>query len=217
MSLASEPIARQGFRAADVAMVGTGAALLVVCSLVAIPIGPSGAPITLQTFAVLLLGAALGSRRGSLAVLLYLAVGFAGLPVFAQATGGPATFAKPTLGYLVAFPVAAWLVGLLVEQAARRGWRTHRGTPADGATAGVRRLVAPSVVVAVASVLGTVVVYAAGVPVLAGRLGMTLGEGLAVNNAFIPFDAVKIALVAVVAPAVHRAFPDLLARQGAAG
>ena len=79
MSLASEPAARQGFRAADLAFVGSGAAFLVVCSLVAIPIGPAGAPITLQTFAVLLLGAVLGSRRGALAVLLYLAVGFAGL------------------------------------------------------------------------------------------------------------------------------------------
>ena len=210
MALASEPLARQGFRAADLALVGTGAALLVVCSLVAIPIGPSGAPITLQTFAVLLLGAVLGSRRGALAVLLYLAVGFAGLPVFAQATGGPATFAKPTLGYLLAFPVAALLTGLLVEQASRRGWTT-RGTTS------VRRLVAPSAVVAVAGVLGTVVVYAAGVPVLAARLGMTLAEGIALNNAFIPFDLVKVALVAVVAPAVHRAYPDLLARRGAAG
>ncbi len=203
MSLASAPVARQGFRAADLALVGTGAALLVVCSLVAIPIGPSGAPITLQTFAVLLLGATLGSRRGALAVLLYLAVGLVGLPVFAQATGGPATFAKPTLGYLLAFPVAAWLTGLVVEQAVRRGWAF--------------RPVPTAAVVAVAGVLGTLVVYAAGVPVLAARLGMSLGEGIAINTAFIPFDAVKVVLVAIVAPAVHRAFPDLLVRRGAAG
>jgi len=210
MSLASESVARQGFRAADLALIGTGAALLVVCSLVSIPIGPSGAPITLQTFAVLLLGAVLGSRKGALAVLLYLAVGFAGLPVFAGATGGPATFAKVTVGYLLAFPVAAWLTGVLVEQAARRGWTVR-------ALTGVRRFVAPAAVVALAGVLGTVVVYAAGVPVLSARLGMSLAEGLAINNAFIPFDLVKIALVAVVAPAVHRAYPDLLGRRGAAG
>jgi len=210
MSLASESVARQGFRAADLALIGTGAALLVVCSLVSIPIGPSGAPITLQTFAVLLLGAVLGSRKGALAVLLYLAVGFAGLPVFAGATGGPATFAKVTVGYLLAFPVAAWLTGVLVEQAARRGWTAR-------ALTGVRRFVAPAAVVALAGVLGTVVVYAAGVPVLSARLGMSLAEGLAINNAFIPFDLVKIALVAVVAPAVHRAYPDLLGRRGAAG
>ncbi len=210
MSLASESVARQGFRAADLALIGTGAALLVVCSLVSVPIGPSGAPITLQTFAVLLLGAVLGSRKGALAVLLYLAVGFAGLPVFAGATGGPATFAKVTVGYLLAFPVAAWLTGVLVEQAARRGWTAR-------ALTGVRRFVAPAAVVALAGVLGTVVVYAAGVPVLSARLGMSLAEGLAINNAFIPFDLVKIALVAVVAPAVHRAYPDLLGRRGAAG
>ena len=203
MSLASAPVARQGFRAADLALVGTGAALVVVCSMVAIPIGPSGAPITLQTFGVLLLGAVLGSRRGALAVLLYLAVGFIGLPIFAQATGGPATFAKPTLGYLLAFPVAAWLTGLVVEQAARRG-RAARAVPM-------------AAVVTIAGVLGTLVVYAAGVPVLAARLGLSLAEGLAINTAFLPFDAVKVALVAIVAPAVHRAFPDLLVRRGAAG
>ena len=129
MSLASEPAARQGFRAADLAFVGSGAAFLVVCSLVAIPIGPAGAPITLQTFAVLLLGAVLGSRRGALAVLLYLAVGFAGLPVFAEGTGGPATFAKVTLGYLVAFPVGAWVTGVVVERLGR-GRRAGQGRPA---------------------------------------------------------------------------------------
>ncbi len=217
MSLASESVARQGFRAADLALIGTGAALLAVCSLVSVPIGPSGAPITLQTFAVLLLGAVLGSRRGALAVLLYLAVGFAGLPVFAEGTGGPATFAKVTLGYLLAFPVAAFLTGLLVEQAARRGWTTHRTSGPEGASTGGRRFLVPAVVVAVAGVLATLVIYAAGVPVLAARLGMSLTEGVAVNTAFVPFDLVKIALVAVVAPAVHRAYPDLLARRGAAG
>ncbi len=212
MSLASESAARQGFRAADLALVGTGAALLVVCSLVAIPVGPSGAPITLQTFAVLLLGAVLGSRRGALAVLLYLAVGFAGLPVFAEGTGGPATFAKVTLGYLLAFPIAAWLTGFVVERTARRGGATARaGRPALGRTLTV------GAGVLLGSVLATLVVYAFGVPVLAARLGMSLGEGLAINSAFLPFDAVKVALVVVVAPAVHRAFPDLLDRRTAAG
>ncbi len=107
--------------ATGIALVGSGAALVAVCSLLAIPVGPSGVPITLQTFAVLLVGALLGSRRGALAVLLYLAVGVAGLPVFAGGSGGLATFAQASAGYLLAFPVAAWLTGLVVERGSRPG------------------------------------------------------------------------------------------------
>ena len=181
--------------ATDLALIGTFAALTAVCSLLAVPVGPSGAPITLQTFAVLLAGAVLGARRGALAVLLYLAVGFAGLPVFAQGVGGPATFAKVTIGYLLAFPVAAWLVGLIVERLGRRGWARRAG------------------LIAAAGVLGALVVYAIGVPVLAARIGVGLAEGIAINTAFLPFDAVKVVLVAIVAASVHRAFPDLLDRR----
>lgn len=180
--------------ATDLSLIGTGAALLAVCSLVAVPVGPAGAPITLQTFAVLLAGAVLGARRGALAVLLYLAVGLAGLPVFAEGAGGPATFAKVTLGYLLAFPVAAWVTGAVVERFGRRA-------------AGPR-----TAVIVGAGVLGSLVVYAIGVPVLAARIGVSLAEGLAINTAFLPFDAVKVVLAAVVASAVHRAFPDLLTR-----
>lgn len=186
--------ARSGV-ATDIALIGTLAALTAVCSLVGIPVGQSGVPITLQTFAVLLAGAVLGARRGALAVLLYLAVGFAGLPIFAQGVGGPATFARPSLGYLLAFPLAAWVVGLVVERLGRRGWAVRTG------------------VVVAAGIAGSLVIYAIGVPVMAARIGVSLMEGLAINAAFLPFDAVKVALVAIVAASVHRAFPDLLDRR----
>ncbi|HWS59076.1 MAG TPA: biotin transporter BioY [Actinotalea sp.] len=181
--------------ATDLALIGTAAALLAVCSLVAVPVGPSGAPITLQTFAVLLAGGILGARRGALAVLLYLAVGFAGLPVFAEGAGGPATFAKVTIGYLIAFPIAAWVTGAVVERFARRGW------------------VLSTAVFIGAGLLGSLVIYAIGVPVLAARIGVSLAEGLVINAAFLPFDAVKLVLASIVASSVHRAFPDLLPRR----
>ncbi len=190
--------------ATDLALVGTGAALIAVCSLLAIPVGPAGAPITLQTFAVLLVGALLGARRGALAVGLYLLVGFAGLPVFAEGTGGVATFAKVTLGYLLAFPVAAAVTGLVVERAARRG-----GAVAGRRWAGWWRGAGAALV---GGLLGTLVVYLVGVPVLAARIGVSLAEGIAINAVFIPFDLVKVVLAAVVAGAVHRAYPDLLRR-----
>ena len=194
-ALAAPDREARGVATTDLALIASFAALLAVCSLVAIPVGPSGAPITLQTFAVILAGAVLGARRGALAVLLYLAVGFAGLPIFAQGVGGPATFGKVTLGYLLAFPVAAFLVGLVVERVSRRGWALRTG------------------LLVVAGLLASVVIYAIGVPVLAARIGVSLSEGLVINNAFLPFDAVKVVLAAVVASSVHRAFPDLLGRR----
>lgn len=177
--------------ATGIALVGSGAALVAVCSLLAIPVGPSGVPITLQTFAVLLVGALLGSRRGALAVLLYLAVGVAGLPVFAGGSGGLATFAQASAGYLLAFPVAAWLTGLVVERGSRPG-------------------VARAARLTVAGLAGTAAIYSVGVPVLAARIGVSLTEAAVLNVAYLPFDAVKLVAVVVVAGAVHRAYPDLI-------
>ena len=177
--------------ATDIALVGTGAALVAVCSLLAIPVGASGVPITLQTFGVLLVGALLGSRRGAFAVLLYLLVGLAGLPVFAEGAGGLATFAKPSVGYLLAFPLAAWLVGLVVE----------RGS--GGFVPQVVRLT-------LGGLAGTAAIYAIGIPVLAARIEVSLAEALALNVVFVPFDAIKLAVVVIVASAVHRAYPGLI-------
>jgi biotin transport system substrate-specific component len=75
-------------------------------------------PATLQPLAVFLLGAALGSRRGALAMLLYLAEGAAGLPFFAGGAAGAAHLAGPTGGYLAGFVPAAFVIGW----AAERGW-----------------------------------------------------------------------------------------------
>ncbi|MCV2393346.1 biotin transporter BioY [Actinotalea sp. M2MS4P-6] len=196
--------------ATDLALIGTGAALVAVCSLLAIPVGPAGAPITLQTFAVLLVGAVLGARRGMLAVALYLLVGFAGLPIFAEGTGGLATFGKVTLGYLLAFPFAAAVTGLVVERAVR----SRRSSAArDGRRPAWLRSSAPAFVGSLlGGLLGTLLIYLVGVPVLAARIGVSLAEGIAINAVFIPFDLVKLVLAAVVASAVHRAFPDLLRR-----
>lgn len=99
--------------------------LVVGCSLITalsaqlvifLPFTP--VPITGQTFAVLLSGGLLGSRLGMSSQLLYLFEGAIGLPFFAKASGGIAIFIGPTAGYLLGFPIAAFIVGYLVE----RGW-----------------------------------------------------------------------------------------------
>jgi biotin transport system substrate-specific component len=87
--------------------------LTAVSAQVAIPVKP--VPFTLQTMLVLLSGAFLGSRNGAYSQIIYVFSGFIGLPVFANGSMGPAVLFGPTGGYLLAFPVAAFLVGYLVE------------------------------------------------------------------------------------------------------
>jgi biotin transport system substrate-specific component len=83
---------------------------------ITIPVKP--VPFTLQTSAVLLAGAVLGAKRGAISQLIYLGLGIIGLPVFAQTPDGAIGFARligPTGGYLLAFPIAAYITGRLIE------------------------------------------------------------------------------------------------------
>lgn len=180
--------------ARDIALIATFAALIAVCSLLAAPIGPSGVPITLQTFAVLLAGLVLGPRRGALAVLLYLVVGAVGIPVFAGGRSGLAAFQGASAGYLMAFPFAAAVAGGWLHTALRRGARwipVHAG---------------------IAAALATVVIYAGGVPVLSLRWTHDLGVAFVYNLGFVPFDLLKAGISVMVALAVLRAFPALVPR-----
>lgn len=97
-----------------------GSLLLTLSSYIEVPMYP--VPVTMQTFAVTLIGALYGWRLGGLTVAAWLAEGAAGLPVFAGGAGGFAHFFGPTAGYLFAFVVVAMVVGWLAE----RGWNGHR-------------------------------------------------------------------------------------------
>ena len=90
--------------------------LTALAAQIVIPIGP--VPITGQTFAVLLTGALLGSRLGSMAMIMYLVEGAVGLPFFYGGSGGLGHILGPTGGYLVAFPAAAFITGAFAEN----GW-----------------------------------------------------------------------------------------------
>lgn len=177
--------------ATDVALVAIFAALLAVCSFLSIGIGP--VPITLQTFAVLLCGAVLGPWRGLLAVLLYFAVGVAGVPVFSLGVSGLVIFTGVSAGYAVSFPLVAVVVGLLV-----------RAVPARAGQALRSALVMLACVVATAFV-----VYPLGIAGLMWRADLTFGAAFTVNAAFVPGDLLKCVAVGIVATAVLRAFPSL--------
>lgn len=109
---------------ASLAWIVGGSLFIAALSQMAIPLPFTPVPLTGQTLAVLLIGAALGSKRGAAAVALYLAEGSAGLPFFAGGASGFAVLTGATAGYLVGFLVAAFVVGLLCEKGLDRKFKT---------------------------------------------------------------------------------------------
>jgi biotin transport system substrate-specific component len=105
-------------RARSAALVLAFSLLTALAAQVVVPLPFTPVPLTGQTFAVLLAGALLGSRLGALAMALYLFEGAVGLPFFRGGAGGFGHFSGATAGYLLAFPAAAFVTGLLAE----RGW-----------------------------------------------------------------------------------------------
>lgn len=199
MSNATAPTstAKSSTTTTDLALIATFAALIAVCSVsAALPIGVNGVPVTLQMFAIFLTGAVLGAKRAFLAVLLYLVVGAAGLPVFAGGASGLAPFTGGTGGYLVAFPFAAALVGFTVERLYRR------------------RVAITAGVVLVAGVVADLLVYAGGALGFVAFLDLGWRSAFTSAAVYIPGDLVKLVVAAIVAAAVHRAFPALLAKRG---
>jgi len=167
--------------ARDALLIAWASFATAVAAQIAIPLPWSPVPITGQTFAVLLSGAALGARRAFLAQLLYLAEGSVGLPAFAGGTGGVAVLLGPTGGYLLAFPFGAAITGLLAE----RGWDRRFAT------------------MFAAMLLGSVVIFAGG---LAGLSRFVPAEHLLALGLlpFVPGDLVKAGLAAAAIPAVWR-------------
>ncbi|WP_300640522.1 biotin transporter BioY [Nocardioides sp.] len=182
----------------DLALVASFAALISALAYVgAIPVGGAGVPITLQTLGVMLAGCLLGPVRGFLAVALYLALGAAGLPVFAEHSSGLGTFTQPSAGYLLSFPVAALVGGLMVKYVAGERGKTR------------------ALVVFVCSLAGSVlVIHPAGIVGLMLTLDMSLAEAFKIDVIYWVGDLLKTTVVALIAAEVHRAFPRLLSARG---
>ncbi|MFP4422963.1 MAG: biotin transporter BioY [Desulfococcaceae bacterium] len=144
------------------------AALIAAGAFLAIPVGP--VPIVLQNFFVLLTGLLLGPRWGLAAVGIYLLAGAVGLPVFAGATGGIARFVGPTGGYLLGYLPAVWIVGAVSEKGEGRIGADLAGLA-----------------------LGSLMVYAVGVPALKAVTGMTWAKAFGAGMLpFLPGDLLKI-------------------------
>lgn len=98
----------------EITLVALMLAMLIICSQIAIPIGV--VPITLQTFAVLLLGLILRPRLAVLTTFLYAGMGLVGLPVFSGASGGPQMIMAPSFGFILGFIPSAWIVSVMSRQ-----------------------------------------------------------------------------------------------------
>lgn len=175
--------------ASDLALIATFAALIAVLGMPGgIYVAGLAVPITLQTLGVSLTGAVLGAKRGAAAVLLLLLLCLIGLPVMSGGRGGPSVFAGPSVGYIVAWPIAAALIGFLVQA----------------------RLPRPTFWwVLVACLAGSVIVHALGVPGMMLRANLDFGAAVKADAVFLPGDAIKTVLAASIATAVHRANPGL--------
>ena len=164
-------------RVRDAVLVAVGALFIYLTALVVVPHQP--VPWTGQTFGVLFVGCALGFRRGLAAVALYVLLGIVGLPFFAQGQGGLIVMSGATGGYLVGFIVAGAVVGRLAEL----GWDRHIG----GAIG--------------AMLIGSVIIYAIGVPWLKAAAGMTWSDAVANGlTPFVAWDLAKLVLAAAFFP-----------------
>lgn len=99
----------------DMVSIGLCTAIIAVLAQLVIPM-PSGVPLTMQSFAVTLIPLLFGAKNGALAALLYLLIGSVGLPVFTGFRGGLQCLLDPTGGFLLTFPLMAWLIGLGIEK-----------------------------------------------------------------------------------------------------
>lgn len=172
-----------GARLRDAAMIVGGAAFTGLAAQVSIHTSLSPVPFTLQTFAVLVTGAALGTLRGVLSLLLYMLAGMAGVPWYAAHGHG---WGGTSFGYIIGFVIAAGVVGELARRKADRHVLTTVGL----------------------MILGNVVIYAVGVtwlyahkPVPSWTFGDAVHYGLTV---FLISDAIKLAVAAVLFPAAWK-------------
>ena len=169
--------------ARDAALVLGAALFTALCAQISFPLPGSPVPVTGQTFAVLLTGAALGANRGASGQLLYVALGLTGLPFYADGESGAQVVFGATGGYLVAFPLAAWICGKAAELRYDRS--PLKALPVFA--------------------LGSLVVFLVGVPWLAVAADLDLRT--AIDLGFVPFilgGIVKAALAAGLLPTAWR-------------
>lgn len=177
--------------ARDLALVATFAGITAALGLVP-AVYPFGipVPITAQSLGAVLAGAVIGARRGAASQLLLLALVAVGLPLLAGGRGGLGVFAGPSVGYLVGFPVTAFVVGWIIQ----RGGAPYR-----------------LVWGLVANIIGGILVlYVLGILGTAWRAHISVHAATVAAGWFVVGDLAKAVIAAFVARGVHQAYPGLL-------
>ena len=174
----------------NVVLIALFAALIAVLGMIPKIDLISGVPITAQSLGVMLCGTVLGARRGALAVLLFLLLVALGLPLLAGGRGGLGLFVSPSAGFLIGFPIAAFVTGLVVEKAV-------------------------SLPLAAAAILGAVLggivaLYIPGIIGMAITLDKSLPEAAMLALPFLPGDLIKAGIAGVLTSALAKARPEAL-------
>ena len=168
---------RMNARVRHIVLILAGTLFISLTTLIVIPLEP--VPFTGQTFGVLVVGCALGFRRGATSIALYALIGAIGLPVFAGHGAGMPVILGATGGYIIGFIVAGALVGRLAEL----GWDRRIG----GAFG--------------AMILGEIVIYAIGLPWLKAVTGLSWADTIAAGlTPFLAWDAIKLTAAALLFP-----------------
>ncbi len=193
------------------AAVVLGALLVAGAAQVSIPLPGTPVPMTLQPMAVLLVGGLLGARLGALSMILYLAMGAAGLPVFTPSPlllPGIARLFGQTGGYLLAYPIAAYAVGLLADPGRQPGEnpKASRVSVNPGLPPGVSE---PWLRVTIGVVVGLVLIHLGG---LAQLLILTGNLSAAARFGTLPFLLGDLLKIAVLVPILTRLTPTIRAR-----
>jgi biotin transport system substrate-specific component len=193
----SQRTERRRWNGTDLGLIAVFAALVAGAALVpGLALNGFGVPITFQTLAVMLTGLVLGPGRGLAAVGLYTLLGLAGLPIFSQGRSGLGILAGPSAGYIIAFPIAAGVVGWLAAIVINRITKARAVWFFLAATA-----------------TSVVVVHTLGILGIALNSKATLEQAFLSDLIFYPGDIIKNILAAAIAVALHRAFPDVLVRR----
>ena len=166
---------KQKFMIRDLVLIALFTALTAIMAYISIPMPGGLPPITGQSFAVMLAGLLLGSKKGAMSQVVYVLLGLAGLPVFAAGTAGPGVLAGYSGGFIWGFIIGAYVIGKITEM-------TNRPTL--------------PVLVLAAAVGGILAVYIPGIVQMSRVLGLPYAKAIVAMLPYIPGDVVKVAVSA---------------------
>lgn len=188
--------ARGSWNATDLSLIAVFAAVVAASAILpAIPVGQVGVPITLQTLAIMVTGIVLGPWRAGAALSLYVAVALAGVPIFSQFRGGIGVLFGPSAGYIIAFPIAAFVVGFLARIVFRRFSR-FRYLALFGAC----------------TLTSLLITHPFGIAGMMLNAKLDLTAAIAADVVFLPGDILKNLAAAAIGLSVIKAFPRLQSR-----